>query len=71
MLLKVILLLHMKGIFIYNLYSIKAFFDRTDIKYNQYDIKAIFKRIDTNKDGKICFNDLKFLFDISSEIIRA
>ena len=54
-----------------NLISIKAFFDRTGINYNDYDIKSLFNRLDNNKDGKICFNDLKNLFDLSTEIINS
>ena len=47
--------------------SIKAFFDRNGINYSPSDIKSIFNRIDSNRDGKICFNELKSLFNISNE----
>ena len=48
--------------------SIKAFFDRNGINYSPSDIKSIFNRIDSNRDGKICFNELKSLFNISFNI---
>ena len=48
--------------------SVKAFFDRNGINYTSSDIKSLFNRISSNKDGKICFNELKLLFTMSNEI---
>lgn len=72
MLLKVTHILLMKGnLYNITLYSVKAFFDRTAINYNEFDIKNLFARLDNNKDGKICFKDLKNLFDLSAEVINS
>lgn len=46
--------------------SVKAFFDRNGIVYDYTDISAIFNRLDSNKDGKICFNELKYLFMLAN-----
>lgn len=45
--------------------SIKAFLDRNDVSYSEEDIRLIITRINIKKDGKICFNEFKGLFDLT------
>lgn len=45
--------------------SIRAFFDRNDVSCNEEDIRLMITRINIKKDGKICFNEFKGLFDLT------